>query len=416
MRRAICVLAAPVATVLVFVLCSGQALANHVQCGDVIRQNTTLDADLIGCPGTTLTVGADDITLNLDGHRIGDCCYPDTTGIVDDAHRGVVIENGRVLGVTGIRLVDAHETVMRDLDVFGPFAISMTRSTQNRLATSTIGTSYVAVSLDDSDHNAIQASTINGYYYGVNFEAGSDHNRVTDSTLSAERYGPAIHIENSGFNSIRRNQLRSSFTGIGLIDAEGNEVLANTSRVNDADVFLLRSDDNLIAGNEFIFSRDCKICLEDSDRNLIRANALASPFASEMAIRVAGSDNRIERNDASNNNAGIGVLSGARNSLTRNTANGSLGFYRFYSDGDGIFVTEQAASTVLTGNEANRNIADGIDVRDSTSRLIHNTANDNGDLGIEAVPGVVAVGNKAWGNGNPLQCLNVSCRSPNRRH
>jgi hypothetical protein len=40
-----------------------------------------------------------------------------------------------------------------------------------------------------------------------------------------------------------------------------------------------------------------------------------------------------------------------------------------------------------------------------------NTANDNTDLGIEAVPGVIdGGGNKASGNGNPAQCLNVRCR------
>jgi hypothetical protein len=39
-----------------------------------------------------------------------------------------------------------------------------------------------------------------------------------------------------------------------------------------------------------------------------------------------------------------------------------------------------------------------------------NTANRNHDLGIEAVPGVIdGGGNKASGNGNPAQCLNVVC-------
>jgi len=43
--------------------------------------------------------------------------------------------------------------------------------------------------------------------------------------------------------------------------------------------------------------------------------------------------------------------------------------------------------------------------------LTRNTANDNGDFGIEAVLGVTdGGGNKASGNGNPLQCLNVFCR------
>jgi hypothetical protein len=41
---------------------------------------------------------------------------------------------------------------------------------------------------------------------------------------------------------------------------------------------------------------------------------------------------------------------------------------------------------------------------------VGNTANDNLDHGIEAVPGVVdGGGNTASGNGNPTQCLNVAC-------
>ena len=39
-----------------------------------------------------------------------------------------------------------------------------------------------------------------------------------------------------------------------------------------------------------------------------------------------------------------------------------------------------------------------------------NTANDNLDYGIEAVAGVTdGGGNTASGNGNPAQCLNVTC-------
>jgi hypothetical protein len=35
----------------------------------------------------------------------------------------------------------------------------------------------------------------------------------------------------------------------------------------------------------------------------------------------------------------------------------------------------------------------------------------NADLGIEAVPGVTdGGGNRATGNGNPLQCVSITCR------
>ena len=42
--------------------------------------------------------------------------------------------------------------------------------------------------------------------------------------------------------------------------------------------------------------------------------------------------------------------------------------------------------------------------------MTRNTANDNRDLGIEAVPGVIdGGGNRASGNGNVLQCTSVAC-------
>ena len=50
------------------------------------------------------------------------------------------------------------------------------------------------------------------------------------------------------------------------------------------------------------------------------------------------------------------------------------------------------------------------DLTKCTGPVTANTAHDNIDLGIEAVPGVVdGGGNSASCNGNPLQCTNVFC-------
>ena len=69
-----------------------------------------------------------------------------------------------------------------------------------------------------------------------------------------------------------------------------------------------------------------------------------------------------------------------------------------------------ATATLLERNTANRSGDDGIDVDAAGTKLTRNTANRNHDLGIEAVPGVTdGGGNKAAGNGNPLQCTNVFC-------
>jgi large repetitive protein len=82
---------------------------------------------------------------------------------------------------------------------------------------------------------------------------------------------------------------------------------------------------------------------------------------------------------------------------------------------DGLSIGTEGAGTV-SGTLIERNVAtdsgdDGLDIRRPAATLTANTANDNLDLGIEAVSGVVdGGGNRASGNGNPLQCTNVFCK------
>ena len=60
---------------------------------------------------------------------------------------------------------------------------------------------------------------------------------------------------------------------------------------------------------------------------------------------------------------------------------------------------------------ANGNTSDGIRIDAPGTRIARNTANNNRDLGINAVAGVIdGGGNRASGNGNPLQCVNVFCQ------
>jgi hypothetical protein len=45
-------------------------VAGPVSCGDTITADTTLDTDLVDCPNNGIVIGADDITLDLNGHTI----------------------------------------------------------------------------------------------------------------------------------------------------------------------------------------------------------------------------------------------------------------------------------------------------------------------------------------------------------
>jgi parallel beta-helix repeat protein len=81
------------------------------------------------------------------------------------------------------------------------------------------------------------------------------------------------------------------------------------------------------------------------------------------------------------------------------------------NDVDGIFVAAGSHNTRIVDNRAEFNGGDdGIDVNSSATTITSNTANKNGDLGIEAVPGVTdGGGNVASDNGDPRQCVNVDC-------
>jgi hypothetical protein len=80
-------------------LCVTPAAADHVQCGDVITQDMTLDSDLIDCPGDGIVIGADGVRLNLAGHTIdGIPEVGDTYGVRADGFNDLVVRNGFVTG------------------------------------------------------------------------------------------------------------------------------------------------------------------------------------------------------------------------------------------------------------------------------------------------------------------------------
>jgi hypothetical protein len=79
-------------------------------------------------------------------------------------------------------------------------------------------------------------------------------------------------------------------------------------------------------------------------------------------------------------------------------------------DGDGV-PARRTIATPASSAAPRKNGDDGIDVENPWTTLFANSAFRNVDLGIEAVVGVVdGGGNRAAGNGNQLQCMNVFCR------
>src|SRR6185503_18960422 len=96
---------------IVVALCTFTAPANAVtlSCGQTITQDTTLDSDLVDCPGDGVVIGAPGITLDLGGHLIDGAGFGAGFQGVDDTagHDAVTVTGGTVQEFfDGVRFVN----------------------------------------------------------------------------------------------------------------------------------------------------------------------------------------------------------------------------------------------------------------------------------------------------------------------
>jgi parallel beta-helix repeat protein len=349
------------AVVGVIILGGGKAAAvQQLSCGDTITADATLHRNLVNCPNHGIIIGADNLTLDLNYHTIdGDGtpaagCDPETE-FCDVG--GLRVSHNRLLGIS---------------------------SSGNECC-------------------------------GLGFFRG---------TRSLVR------------NSSGSGTPRNAGPGMFLIESHHVRVLHSSFRNNgDQGIFVLDSSHNLFRGNLFSHNRFFGIVLERSDRNQVRRNR--SRRDGEVGIYVApGNRNVIARNRVSHVRRSrgigraIGVDGGDRNVIARNSVRDTEGDAILVGCGrcpvlagtvvrrnhilgageDGVHVGDKARHTRLQRNIAKGAEDDGLDVNNPKAKLTRNEARRNGDLGIEAVRGVIdGGGNQASGNGDARQCTHVVC-------
>jgi hypothetical protein len=364
-----------------------------VQCGAVLTRDTTLTRDLVGCPTDGVVIGADDITLDLAGHTIVGMGQegPDlrfragSEGVRVAGREGVVVKGGRVEGFeTGVSLVDTRSSTVQSITAY---------------------IDDVGVRLNGSNANVVSGvrsdfSQNSGYLL-----AGSHGNRIVDS-VSNDGWRGGIGLSASHYNTVARNRARVTLTS-----SNGNLIERNQPipEANDQGLWLDRSHRNRIEYNTTVHEL---VSLWDSSGNRVVGNT----FGGKLDV-VGGDDNLLAYNTA----RWIWVLAGWNDLATGNdvvvnrvaSASGwSDGILVTTADYESLFSTPPSVRTdnSVTDNVVTGSQDDGIDVDAPGVRIANNTANDNGDLGIEAVPGVIdGGGNRAATNGNPAQCTYVTC-------
>ncbi|MGB2850037.1 MAG: right-handed parallel beta-helix repeat-containing protein [Solirubrobacterales bacterium] len=378
------------------------AAAAPVQCGDVITEDLKLQADLTDCPDDGLVVGADRITINLNGHEVSSECQGDECigriGIDNSGFDRVRIRNGTVSGFEQtIRLQRSDRNTLADLEVdggivglLGSISLVLDHSNRNVIRDSFVsGGDPGGAVLSGSDHNKFARSTLFGGGVidirngsGLVLLDGSDANTLSRSTADAG--GGGVTIWNSVHNSIRNSAINH---GLSLFNADRTLIVGNDLSGGQGNGVSARGDQNTIRGNRI----DGGIYLL-GDRNLATANRITGDFGGLVYVD-----------------------SGDRNVVRANDVTPRLNFASFGAPVIRVLATASRTSLIdknaSGGFDASEpGIVDGIKV-DAPGTLIRgNTANDNDALGINAVDGVIdGGGNHASGNGDPRQCVGVVC-------
>jgi parallel beta-helix repeat protein len=363
-----------------------------VSCGQTLTKSTTLMNDLVNCPGTGLIIGAENITVDLNGHTVDG--KNKESGIANDKHANVKIVNGTITDFRagGVNLFGARGNVLRKLtvrrigagcrkgDICAGIILVKCRRT-------TITDSVVS--------NHVPAFQVSGIDVYNSPRALVARNRITRNP------GQGIAIFASPDSRVVGNRLDGNRGGMDANSSSDSiTIVANRARGNrDAGIAVGSLRGARVLGNAVTGNGDDGLFLFDLRDSIARGNRATSNFT---GIHLYGGRGGV---------AQYGDKHGARNN--RLLANRAL-----HNTHVGIWVkgdnrTEAVNRNLISGNVASRNgSAGGILVEGSVAgnRLRGNTANANRGHGIAAARGTIDGGrNQARGNHRNPQCVGVKC-------
>jgi parallel beta-helix repeat protein len=212
------------------------------------------------------------------------------------------------------------------------------------------------------------------------------HNRFLGISSSRNRF-IGIVLSDSARSTLRdssvfRNGLHTDLEGISMFRSDHNRILHNSARNNgDVGLFMAKSDHNQIRKNRMRRNREGGIAVEGVGNEIVRNRV----FRGAIIISIF-----------TDNGRAVG------NVVHRNHVRGA--------PGSGISVDPGIKRTLISRNHVRGAGQDGINVLSDSTTLTRNRTFRNADLGIQAVQGVIdGGGNRASGNGDARQCVNVRC-------
>ena len=202
-------------------LCAAAASATPattVQCGEVISQDTKVANDLSGCPGSGLIIGANDVTLDLNGHTIaGDADFDESeeAGVQVRGFDGAVIKDGTLTHF--VHVVNAgdfgavNDTVIRNVAGEGIFGLIFLVGDHNRVERGVFtGGGDGGLFVVGNDNVIFRNSIVGNWEFPIGVRG--DRNRITHNVIRAGEDCRAFLEVSGEANVIRHNDA----TGGGL--------------------------------------------------------------------------------------------------------------------------------------------------------------------------------------------------------
>lgn len=241
-------LAATIAATIVIPAASAAPLP---ACGDVVTQNVTLTKSLKNC-ASGLVVGADNVTIDLNGYTIKGLGTAAGVGIDAADHTGITVKNGKITDFAeGIKLFNVSNSTIEDIVV---------RRTVTGIR--------VARTDNGSDSNQILDNKVVESVDGIVL-FGTAFSRVAGNTL-ADLSGTGIFCRDTfaGDVEIDGNRSVRNLIGIRLFFC-GASVTDNVANDNDAEgIFRTRSNGPTL-GNVANDNVGTGISLDDSAGSIV---------------------------------------------------------------------------------------------------------------------------------------------------
>jgi parallel beta-helix repeat protein len=363
--------------------------AHALDCGRTLTRDTTLQSDVVSCPGDGLTIGANGVDLNLNGFTIDGTGLG--AGVRNDGFDNVTIKNGTI----------------SDFD----YGVQLNTGTLNATVTGvTLPLIQVrAMQLRNTDSSEVSQNIIGEGSRGMLVAAGSTENQFSGNQFTRVS-NDAIMVAGSPRNTFTSNRI--TWTGdraLAFQRSARTTLTANTIVHNaDAAVTLASSPSSTVQQNRILDSSDAAFVASSSSfltfqanivRNtgdsLVLTNTGQSKFigntlenVSDGGLFVASNDNVVKDNVLTGiGDTGFDLTDSDNNLIEGNTLTtvGDAGFKLFNSHFNKILTNNVTAASdsgvFLTFSDDNRIFGNsltynenGIDLNSSNRNVIE--AND----------------------------------------